>query len=114
MLLKAGPSPDSRIQRIDPLLLICGFRFLENVPDFREEGIDVLLRRRDQKLAAFVLSDLLSQENEPFRDVHDSGLLLREFKTAFLQELRDEGWTFFSRSGFDAPVITKSSAYLTK
>ena len=79
VLMKVGPSPDSRIQRFDQLLLACGFRFPENVPDFRQEGLDVLLRRRDQKFAVFVFSDLLSQENEPFRDVHDAGRSIGSF-----------------------------------
>ena len=98
--MEISPPPDDRIQRFDQILLACGFRFPKDVPDFRQEGLDVLLRWLDQELAILVLSDFLSQENEPYRDMDDAGLLLRELQSAFLQELCDEGSDFLLEEVF--------------
>ena len=43
--VKIGPSPDERVECFDQLLLARGFRFPDDVPDFRQEVLDVLLRR---------------------------------------------------------------------
>ncbi len=41
--VRIGPSPDERIQRFDQLLLAYGFRFPDDVPNFRQKVLDVLL-----------------------------------------------------------------------
>ena len=48
--VKIGTSPDDRAECVDQLILACHFRFSDDILDFRQDVLDILLRWGDQKI----------------------------------------------------------------
>ena len=87
MAVKHCPPANDRIEFSNQLFLGCRLARSDNVSDLGQKGLHVLLRRGYQNLLpTSVLSDVLAQKIEPFRDVRDGGLLFREFETPFFEK----------------------------
>src|SRR5580704_5432292 len=85
-----SPSADHRVELAYQRRLCCVSITLDDGSDLVQQRFDALLRWLDQQLVA-VLSDILPEEVEPFRDMRDSGFLLRQFQPTIRQEATDGG-----------------------
>ena len=82
--VKQGPSPHDRIESRDEFFLGSRLAGSDNVLDLGQKGLCILAHRGCQELLpTSILSEMLAQEINPFRDVGDGGLLFREFQTPF-------------------------------
>ena len=68
------PTPDDRVEQPDHILLFSGAIRANRVTYLFQEGVHVLLGRRNQELAA-VLTQVLPQEVEALFDMRDAGFL---------------------------------------
>ena len=85
--MEQSPSPYDRIEGRNESFLGSRLEGPDNVPGFVQKGLRVLSCRGYQKLLPTpILSEMLAQEIEPFRDVCDGGLLFREFETPFMKK----------------------------
>ncbi len=64
------------------VLLTGGFVRTDDAPDFLQERVRVLLRRRDEQFAV-ELAEILSEEVEPLVNMRDAGFLWRELQAPF-------------------------------
>ena len=93
MPMVVRPSPNDRVEQANQVLLTRGFIRTDDAPDFLQERVRVLLRRRDEQFAV-ELAEMLSEEVEPLINMRDAGFLWRELQTPFAKELLDEGADF--------------------
>ena len=82
MPMVVRPSPNDRVEQANQVLLTRGFIRTDDAPDFLQERVRVLLRRRDEQFAV-ELAEMLSEEVEPLVDMRDAGFLGRELQAPF-------------------------------
>ena len=85
-----GPAPDHRVELPYQCRLFGGRIAFDDLPDLIHQRFDALLCWFGQQLVA-VLAYVLTEEVEPFRDMRDAGLLLRQFQPTFRHEAADGG-----------------------
>src|SRR5436853_73000 len=86
-----GPTANLWVELIDQVggrHAMCRF---DGSSDAIQEGFNILLRRLDEQFPVRISAHVLSEEIKAVLHVRNDGLLRREFKTSFLQELLDEG-----------------------
>ena len=67
---------------------MCSF---DGSSDAIQEGFNILLGRLDEQFPVRISAHVLSEEIKAALHMRNDGLLRREFKTSFLQELLDQG-----------------------
>ena len=100
--VKIGPSAQDGIESLNDPLLRFRPTFFHNVPDLVQKRLNVLPRQSDEKLSP-ILPNVLAEKVRSLRDVHDAGLLFREFQTPFPQESFDGGADFLLEDLFRVP-----------
>src|SRR3989337_4550356 len=89
MPMVVRPTKDNRVERVDQLnLRRCRVR-TQNGTRFHQERMRILTGRCYQKLSA-VPSNMLPKKIKPIIDMRDTGLVRRELKPSFSQEMLDQ------------------------
>ena len=88
------PTTDHRVEFVNQIGGRHAMRSFDSSSDAFQEGFDILLGRLDEQFPVRISAHVLSEEIKAVLHVRNDGLLRREFKPSFLQELLDEGFDF--------------------
>ena len=106
--VKVRPAANDRIERLNQPFLRFGPGFLHDVPGLAQKRFDAFGGRLRQELVP-ILPDAVTEEREPFPNVHDTRLLGSYLETALPQECKNHGQDLIlqllSRVAGDDPVV---------
>src|ERR1700732_3836515 len=104
-----GPTPNLWVEFTDQIGGRPANRGFDYSSDAIQEGFNILLGRLDEQFPVRISAHVLSEEIKAALHIRNDGLLRREFKTSFLQELLDQGldlsFQYFFRFAGDDEVI---------
>lgn len=113
MAMVVGPAPHQRVELTNELHLTQSARFSDTLPHLGQEDLDVLPGGPDKQLV-LELAEVLAEEVEPCAIGVMQVFSCESSSPRSRMNCSTSGRTSFSNTSREAPVMMKSSAYLTK